>query len=100
MGFNVGIYKNVLYPCKVSCKVYLMLNNKRKKKQMKTKRKTIEFTISNLFWTPENEKEYKSFVERYAGNEKALVALGGQIAMNYILNKINKEFDVYKKENK
>ena len=77
-----------------------MLNNKRKKKQMKAKRKTIEFTISNLFWTPENEKEYKSFIERYAGNEKALVALGGQIAMNYILNKINKEFDVYKKENK
>ena len=78
-----------------------MLNNKRKKKQMKkAKRETIEFTISNLFWTPENEKEYKSFIERYAGNEKALVALGGQIAMNYILNKINKEFDVYKKENK
>ena len=77
-----------------------MLNNKERRNKMKTKKKTIEFTISNLFWTPQNEKEYKSFIERYAGNEKALVALGGQIAMNYILNKINKEFDVYKKENK
>ena len=77
-----------------------MLNNKERRNKMKTKKKTIEFTISNLFWTPQNEKEYKSFIERYAGNEKALVALGGQIAMNYILNKINNEFDVYKKEKK
>ena len=78
-----------------------MLNNKRKKKQMKkAKRKTIEFTISNLFWTPKTEEEYKSFIDRYTGSEKGLVALSGQIAMNYILNKINKEFDVYKKENK
>ena len=77
-----------------------MLNNKERRNKMKTKKKTIEFTISNLFWTPQNEKEYKSFIERYAGNEKALVALGGQIAMNYILNKINNEFDVYKKEEK
>ena len=67
---------------------------------MKTKKKTIEFTISNLFWTPENEKEYKSFIDRYNGSDKALVALSGQIAMNYILNKINNEFDVYKKEGK
>jgi len=78
-----------------------MLNNKRKKKQMKkAKRETIEFTISNLFWTPKTEEEYKSFIDRYTGSEKGLVALSGQIAMNYILNKINKEFDVYKKENK
>ena len=77
-----------------------MFNNKRKKKQMKTKKKTIEFTISNLFWTPKTEEEYKSFIDRYTGSEKSLVALSGQIAMNYILNKINKEFDVYKKENK
>jgi len=67
---------------------------------LESKKKTIKFTISNLFWTPENEKEYKSFVDRYSGGEKALVALSGQIAMNYILNKINKEFDVYRKENK
>ena len=59
-----------------------MLNNKERRNKMKTKKKTIEFTITNLFWTPQNEKEYKSFIERYAGNEKALVALGGQIAMN------------------
>ena len=77
-----------------------MLNNKRKKKQMKAKRKTIKFTVSNLFWTPKTEEEYKSFIDRYTGSEKGLVALSGQIAMNYILNKINKEFDVYKKENK
>ena len=67
---------------------------------MKTKKKTIKFTVINLFWTPQNEKEYKSFIDRYNGSDKALVALSGQIAMNYILNKINNEFDVYKKENK
>ena len=67
---------------------------------MKTKKKTIKFTVSNLFWTPQNEKEYKSFIDRYNGSDKALVALSGQIAMNYILNKINNEFDVYKKEEK
>ena len=66
----------------------------------KTKKKTIKFTISNLFWTPKTEEEYKSFIDRYNGSDKALVGLSGQIAMNYILNKINKEFDVYKKENK
>ena len=66
-------------------------------KKQKNK-KEIEFTISNLFWTPKTEKEYLSFIDRYNGSEKALVALSGQIAMNYILNKINNEMDVYKKE--
>ena len=68
-------------------------------KKQKNKNK-IEFTISNLFWTPKTEKEYLSFIDRYNGSEKALVALSGQIAMNYILNKINNEMDVYKKETK
>ena len=68
-------------------------------KKQKNK-KEIEFTISNLFWTPKTEKEYLSFVDRYNGSEKALVALSGQIAMNYILNKINNEMNVYKKETK
>ena len=68
-------------------------------KKQKNK-KEIEFTISNLFWTPKTEKEYLSFVDRYNGSEKALVALAGQIAMNYILNKVNNEMDVYKKETK
>ena len=67
---------------------------------MKTKKKTIKFTISNLFWTPKTEEEYKSFIDRYNGSDKSLVALSGQIAMNYILNKINNEFDVYKKKEK
>jgi hypothetical protein len=53
-----------------------------------------------LFWTPKTEKEYLSFIDRYNGSEKALVALSGQIAMNYILNKINNEMNVYKKETK
>jgi hypothetical protein len=66
-------------------------------KKQKNKNK-IEFTISNLFWTPKTEKEYLSFVDRYNGSEKAMIALAGQIAMNYILNKINNEMDVYKKE--
>ena len=66
-------------------------------KKQKNKNK-IEFTISNLFWTPKTEKEYLSFIDRYNGSEKALVALAGQIAMNYILNKVNNEMDVYKKE--
>jgi len=66
-------------------------------KKQKNK-KEIEFTISNLFWTPKTEKEYLSFIDRYNGSEKALVALAGQIAMNYILNKINNEMNVYKKE--
>jgi len=66
-------------------------------KKQKNKNK-IEFTISNLFWTPKTEKEYLSFIDRYNGSEKSLVALSGQIAMNYILNKINNEMDVYKKE--
>jgi hypothetical protein len=66
-------------------------------KKQKNK-KEIEFTISNLFWTPKTEKEYLSFIDRYNGSEKALVALSGQIAMNYILNKINNEMNVYKKE--
>ena len=66
-------------------------------KKQKNKNK-IEFTISNLFWTPKTEKEYLSFIDRYNGSEKSLVALAGQIAMNYILNKINNEMDVYKKE--
>ena len=57
-------------------------------------------TFTELLEIEKQVKEYKSFIERYAGNEKALVALGGQIAMNYILNKINNEFDVYKKEKK
>ena len=65
-----------------------------------TKRKSIEFSIGNLFWTPQSEKEYKSFIERYNGSDKALVALSSQISINYILNKINKEFDIYKKKNK
>jgi hypothetical protein len=68
-------------------------------KKQKNKNK-IEFTISNLFWTPKTEKEYLSFIDRYNGSEKALVALSGQIAMNYILNKINNEMNVYKKETK
>jgi len=68
-------------------------------KKQKNKNK-IEFTISNLFWTPKTEKEYLSFIDRYNGSEKSLVALSGQIAMNYILNKINNEMDVYKKETK
>ena len=68
-------------------------------KKQKNK-KEIEFTISNLFWTPKTEKEYLSFVDRYNGSEKAMIALAGQIAMNYILNKINNEMDVYKKETK
>jgi hypothetical protein len=68
-------------------------------KKQKNK-KEIEFTISNLFWTPKTEKEYLSFIDRYNGSEKALVALSGQIAMNYILNKINNEMNVYKKETK
>jgi len=50
-----------------------------------------------LFWTPETEEEYKSFIDRYSGSEKALVSIAGQVAMNYIINKINKEFNVYKK---
>tara|TARA_R110002012_G_C11546706_1_gene601997 strand:+ start:77 stop:268 length:192 start_codon:yes stop_codon:yes gene_type:complete len=61
------------------------------------KNKSIKFTISNLFWTPETEEEYKSFIDRYSGSEKALVSIAGQVAMNYIINKINKEFNVYKK---
>ena len=68
-------------------------------KKQKNKNK-IEFTISNLFWTPKTEKEYLSFVDRYNGSEKAMIALAGQIAMNYILNKINNEMNVYKKETK
>ena len=62
------------------------------------KKKAIKFTISNLFWTPETEEEYLSFLDRYTGSEKALVSLAGQIAMNYILNKINKEFTVTRNE--
>ena len=77
-----------------------MLNNKERRNKMKTKKKSIKFTISNLFWTPKTEEEYKSFIDRYNGSDKALAALSGQIAMNYILNKINNEFDVYKKEKK
>tara|TARA_R110002167_G_C12149445_1_gene601149 strand:+ start:112 stop:372 length:261 start_codon:yes stop_codon:yes gene_type:complete len=65
-----------------------------------TKRKSIEFSIGNLFWTPKSEEEYKSFIERYNGSDRALVALSSQISINYILNKINKEFDIYKKKNK
>ena len=61
------------------------------------KKKEIKFTVSNLFWTPETEKEYISFLDRYNGSEKALASLAGQIAMNYVLNKINKEFTVVKK---
>ena len=61
------------------------------------KKKEIKFTISNLFWTPETEEEYKDFLNRYNGSEKALVTIAGQVAMNYILNKINKEFTVVKK---
>ena len=63
-----------------------------------TKKKTVQFEIGTLFWTPQTEQEYKNFIERYNGSEKALVALSGQIAMNYILNKINKEFEVYPKQ--
>ena len=62
------------------------------------KKKKIKFTISNLFWTPQTEKEYLSFLDRYTGSEKALVSLAGQIAMNYVLNKINKEFTVTRNE--
>ena len=58
----------------------------------------IKFTLNNFFWTPKSEDEYKEFTDRYNNKEKALVVLGGTIAMNYILNKINNEFDVYKKE--
>ena len=64
------------------------------------KRKKISFSVSGFFWTPQNEKEYKSFIERYHGSEKALVAISSQISINYILNKINKEFDIYKKKTK
>ena len=62
------------------------------------KKKKIKFTISNLFWTPQTEEEYLSFLNRYTGSEKALVSLAGQIAMNYVLNKINKEFTVTRNE--
>ena len=58
----------------------------------------IKFTLNNFFWTPKSEDEYKEFTDRYNNQEKGLVILGGTIAMNYILNKINNEFDVYKKE--
>ena len=51
-----------------------------------------------MFYTPENEGDLTKFTERYNGSDKALVCLGGTIYTNYILNKINKEFDVYKKE--
>jgi len=61
------------------------------------KKKEIKFTISNLFWTTETEEEDKSYLNRYNGSEKALVTIAGQVAMNYILNKINKEFTVVKK---
>jgi len=64
------------------------------------KRKKIKFSVSGFFWTPQSEKEYKSFIDRYNGGEKALVALSGQISANYLLNKINKEFDIYKKKTK
>ena len=64
------------------------------------KRKKIKFSVSGFFWTPQSEKEYKSFIERYNGSDKALVALSSQISINYILNKINKEFDIYKKKTK
>jgi hypothetical protein len=62
------------------------------------KKKEIKFEISNLFWTPETEEEYKGFLNRYNGSEKALATIAGQVAMNYILNKINKEFTVIKNE--
>ena len=58
----------------------------------------IKFTLNNFFWTPKSEDEYVKFTNRYNNQEKGLVILGGTIAMNYILNKINNEFDVYKKE--
>jgi len=60
--------------------------------------KNVKFALNNFFWTPKSEKEYEEFTNRYNNQEKALVILGGTIAMNYILNKINNEFDVYKKE--
>ena len=62
------------------------------------KQTKIKFSLYNMFYTPENEGDLTKFSERYNGSDKALVCLGGTIYTNYILNKINKEFDVYKKE--
>jgi len=63
-----------------------------------TKKSKIKFNLYQIFYTPESEDDLIKFTQRYNGNDKALVCLGGTIYTNYILNKINKEFDVYKKE--
>lgn len=60
--------------------------------------KKIKFSLYSLFYTPKNESELNEFINRYSGNDKALVSLSGVVYTNYILNKINEEFDVYKKD--
>tara|TARA_Y100000004_G_scaffold57251_1_gene63732 strand:+ start:38 stop:298 length:261 start_codon:yes stop_codon:yes gene_type:complete len=60
--------------------------------------KKIKFSLYSLFYTPKNESELNEFINRYNGSDKALVSLSGVVYTNYILNKINKEFDVYKKD--
>lgn len=60
--------------------------------------KKIKFSLYSLFYTPKNESELNKFINRYSGNDKALVSLSGVVYTNYILNKINEEFDVYKKD--
>ena len=60
----------------------------------------IEQSMCNQDKTEFGKTTPLSFIDRYNGSEKALVALSGQIAMNYILNKINNEMNVYKKETK
>jgi hypothetical protein len=60
--------------------------------------KKIQFSTSGWFWTPKTEKEMTDYFNSFSGKgESSLVWLGASIAMNYILNKINNEFDVYKK---
>ena len=39
------------------------------------KKKEIKFTVSNLFWTPETEKEYISFLDRLSSLRLAACAL-------------------------
>jgi hypothetical protein len=63
--------------------------------------KKIEFSTCGWYWTPDTEKEMVDYFNSFTGkNESFLVWLGANIAMNYILNKINKQFDVYKKGEK
>ena len=60
--------------------------------------KKINFSLNTLFWTPETEKEMVDYFNNYGNaSNQANVWLGASIGINYILNKINKEFDIYKK---